>query len=180
MNRKRKRKCRFCPTLFVPDPRLGSRQQTCDNPKCRKALKAENNARWRKANPDYFRNDYPRVKQWLADHPGYLRDYRRIHPEYVEKNRKAQRRRDRLKKLALDIQASIISKRAEINQELADLPRLDIQDSIFSKPFDSSTVFATLPCFSRLDIQTSIDFSPSPQDNLPNVNCSSPGCPHGP
>ena len=60
MNRKRKRKCRFCPTLFVPDPRLGSRQQTCDDPECRKALKAENNALWRKANPDYFRNDYPR------------------------------------------------------------------------------------------------------------------------
>jgi hypothetical protein len=180
MNRKRKRKCRFCPTLFVPDPRLESRQQTCDNPTCRKALKTENNASWRKANPDYFRNDYLRVKQWLADHPGYLRHYRLIHPEYVENNRKAQRRRDRLKKLALDIQASIISKRAEINQELADLPRLAIQDSIFSQPFDSSIVFATLPCFSRLDIQDSIDFYPSPHDNLHSINFSSPGCPHGP
>ena len=180
MNRKRKRKCRFCPTLFVSDPRLGSRQQTCNNPTCRKALKAENNASWRKANPEYFRNDYARLKQWLARHPGYLRQYRRLHSEYVENNRTAQRRRDRLKKLTLDIQASIISKRAAINQELADLPRLDIQDSICAQPFDSSIVFATLPCFSRLAIQASIDFLPAPHDNLPSINRSSPGCPHGP
>lgn len=184
MKRIRRKKCRYCPTLFVPNPRLGDRQKTCDSTKCRKALKADNNARWTEANPDYFRNDYLRVKEWLDDHPGYLQHYRNSHPEYVQRNRTAQRRRDRRKKLTLDIQASIISKRTEINKELSDLahqPRLlDIQDSIFTKPFESSTVFSVLPCFACLDIQASIDFSSCPANNLHNANFSSGGCHHGP
>ena len=83
---KRKR-CRYCKRLFIPDPRVGDRQVACDDPHCKKTHKAKNYASWRRRNPDYFRNDYPRVKQWLDQHPGYLKEYRQSHPEYVRKNR---------------------------------------------------------------------------------------------
>ena len=104
MERKR---CRYCKRLFIPDPRVGERQKTCGEPHCQKAHKAENNTRWRRRNPDYFRNDYLRVKEWLDHHPGYLEAYRQSHPHYVTRNREAQRIRDRGKKLRLDIQAPI-------------------------------------------------------------------------
>ena len=123
---KRKR-CRYCKKLFFPDPRVGKRQKTCGDSTCQKASKAENNTRWRRKNPDYFRNDYPRVKQWLDQNPGYLKRFRETHPEYVIKNRESQRTRDRRKKLCLDIQAEIKKQSIEITFLFSNLPCLDIQ-----------------------------------------------------
>lgn len=150
---KRKR-CHYCKRLFIPDPRVGERQKTCGDPLCQKAHKAENNTRWRKNNPDYCRNDYPRLKEWLDQHPGYLKQYRDAHPEYAKKNREAQRLRDRRKKLRLDIQAEIKSQASEITNQLWKLPHLDIQDEISIKPAEITFLFTTLPC---LDIQARID-----------------------
>lgn len=150
---KRKR-CRYCKKLFLPDPRVGDRQVTCDDPQCKKAHKAKNNARWRRKNPDYFRKDYPRVKQWLDQHPGYLQQYRQTHSEYVKKNREAQRVRDRRKKLCLDIQAEIKSQSPEITNQLWNLSHLDIQDEIPVKPLEMTFLFSHLPC---LDIQVPLD-----------------------
>ena len=126
---KRKR-CRYCKRLFSPDPRVGERQKTCGDPVCQKAHKAENNTRWRGKNPEYSRNDYPRVKEWLDHHPGYLKEYRQTHPDYVKKNREAQRVRDRSKKLRLDIQAEISSQSLEMTFLFSTLPCLDIQAPI--------------------------------------------------
>jgi len=54
----KQKNCRYCWTSFIPNPRVGKRQKTWGKPACKKALKAENNARWRKENPDYCRQDY--------------------------------------------------------------------------------------------------------------------------
>ena len=121
------KECPYCKTQFTPHPKVGNRQKICGEAACKSALKADNNRKWRERNPDCHQNDYPRVKDWLEQKPGYLKSYRESHPEYVEKNRNAQRVRDRRKKLHLDIQAQLDVKPLEITFLLSALPCLDIQ-----------------------------------------------------
>ena len=158
----KKKRCRYCKRLFIPDSRVCDRQVTCDDPHCRKAHKAKNNALFRRRNPEYFRNDYPRVKQWLDQHPKYLKEYRQTHPEYVKKNREAQRVRDRWKKLCLDIQAEIKKQTPEITNQLWNLPYLDIQAEIPIQPLEMTFLFSNLPC---LDIQVPLDNAFCLRDN---------------
>ena len=150
---KRKR-CRYCKRLVIPDPRVGERQKTCGDPLCQKAHKAENNTRWRERNPDYFCNDYPRVKEWLDQHPGYLREYRQSHPEYVKKNREARRLRYRRKRLCVDIQAEIKRQAIEMTDKLWNSPHVDIQDGRSIQPLEMTFLFSAFPC---LDIQVPLD-----------------------
>lgn len=42
----RKRKCKHCHSLFLPDPRNVKRQQYCSKPECRKASKAQSQRNW--------------------------------------------------------------------------------------------------------------------------------------
>ena len=148
------RKCPYCHTFFIPTPRGGGKdQKVCKKPSCKKALKAESNARWRRNNPNSCLNDYPRVKQWLDQHPDYLKQYRANHPEYVQKNRDAQRQRDQRKKLHLDIQAQIRDQLPEITKQLQHLPFLDIQDDRSPKPLEMTFLLHSFP---YLDIQIQI------------------------
>ncbi len=158
------RKCPYCHTFFVPTPRGGGKdQRVCKTPSCKKALKAETNARWRRENPDHWRNDYPRIKQWLDQHPGYLKQYRADHPEYVQKNREAQKQRDQREKVHLDIQARIRDQLPEINKQLRQLPNLDIQDAKTSQPLEMRFLLRSFPC---LDIQIQIEKSISLEHNF--------------
>ena len=104
--KRRPKKC-FCGTIVIPDKKIGSRQKTCGSKDCQRELKRRNNERWRKNNPCYWRDDHARLKAWQDKHPGHLKEYRKSHPEYVSKGREAQKRRDRSKRLHLDIQAKI-------------------------------------------------------------------------
>jgi hypothetical protein len=148
------RKCPYCHTFFIPTPRGGGKdQKVCKKHSCKKALKAENNARWRRNNPTCCLNDYPRVKQWLDQHPGYLKQYRVNHPEYVQKNREAQKQRDQRGKVRLDIQARIKKQLPEITKQLRQLSDLDIQDEKTSQPLEMTFLLSSFPC---LDIQVQI------------------------
>jgi hypothetical protein len=159
------RKCPYCHTFFIPTPRGGGKdQKVCKKPSCKKALKAENNARWRRNNPTCCLNDYPRVKQWLDQHPGYLKQYRVNHPEYVQKNREAQKQRDQRGKVRLDIQARIKKQLPEITKQLRQLSDLDIQDAKTSQPLEMTFLLSSFPC---LDIQVQIAKSiPLEQNNI--------------
>ena len=75
------KKCPYCKTCFTPHVKVGARQKTCGSPECKKALKSENNKRWRQRNADCCQNDYPRVKEWLDQNPGYLKKYRQGHQD---------------------------------------------------------------------------------------------------
>ena len=48
-----KRPCRFCGKWFWPDPRVGQRQRTCSAEECQCKRRAETQATWRQANPEY-------------------------------------------------------------------------------------------------------------------------------
>jgi len=78
------KECPHCKTQFTPHPKVGKRQKICGEPACKSALKADNNRKWRERNPDYYCDDYLRAKDWFEENPGYLKDYRESHPEYVE------------------------------------------------------------------------------------------------
>jgi hypothetical protein len=73
----KRKKCRHCNQLFVPDARNRSRQRYCTKPECRKASKAGSQKRWcqKPENIDYFRGpeNVKRVQQWRKANPGYWR-----------------------------------------------------------------------------------------------------------
>ena len=77
MARGRRRKCKCCRRLFVPDPRNLRHQCYCSQPPCRAASKAASQARWlaEPKNQDYFQGPVhlARGQAWRARHPGYWR-----------------------------------------------------------------------------------------------------------
>jgi hypothetical protein len=77
MARGRRRKCKSCRRLFLPDPRNLRHQRYCSQPPCRAASKAASQARWlgKPENRDYFQGPVhlARGRAWRARHPGYWR-----------------------------------------------------------------------------------------------------------
>ena len=71
----KKKKCRNCRCLFVPDPRNRDRQEFCFEAGCRKASKAASQKKWltRPENLDYFRgpDNVKRVQEWRKKNKGY-------------------------------------------------------------------------------------------------------------
>jgi len=164
----KKRKCCICPTMFVPHLKVGDRQKTCGHQDCLRALKQKNNAEWRLKNPDYGKNDYPRLKEWLDQNPGYLERYRHEHPDYVRKNRDAQMQRDRGRKIHLDIQAKLKRQPSDIMKQVDNIPqslRLDIQDECILKPLEVTLLLSNLTRSACLDIQDKIAFPFYLRDN---------------
>jgi len=78
--RGRKRKCRHCEKMYLPDPRTRDRQKHCSVPECQQASKSWRQQRWlnQPENRDYFRGPHHVLKtqEWRKAHPGY---WRRVH-----------------------------------------------------------------------------------------------------
>lgn len=75
MGKIKKKKCRNCKYLFVPDPRNQNRQEYCDKTECRKASKAASQKKWltKPENKDYFTgpDNVKRVQEWRKKNPDY-------------------------------------------------------------------------------------------------------------
>lgn len=73
----KRKKCKHCKTLFIPDPRNAKRQRYCRKPECKKASKTDSQRRWlqKPENQNYFQGpeNVERVQQWRKTHPGYWR-----------------------------------------------------------------------------------------------------------
>lgn len=80
--------CPYCGRLFYPDRRIGERQKSCPREACRKKRKEESQRRWVEANPDCFRGRYENTKEWLQDHPGYLKAWRAKRRDIQDKIRR--------------------------------------------------------------------------------------------
>lgn len=156
------KQCPYCQKFLTINPRVRKQRKTCGSPSCQKVLNRENSARWRQEHPNNCHPDYPRVKLWLQKHSGYLQRYRQTHPAYVEKNRQAQRLRDRRKKLHLDIQNKIKKQPPEIINQLWDSSHLDIQNVIGLQPLEMTFLFSTFSC---LDMQNSLGKNLCMKDN---------------
>ena len=124
-----KKRCMYCGKRFVPDPRVGVRQKACFDPQCQQQRHDESHGQWRQENPDYFQGSehYTQQKQWLAKpkNRGYLKRYRKSHPDYVAADNKA--RKKRRKRQMSDMKDEIL--RREINQIRA-LHGADMKDTI--------------------------------------------------
>lgn len=125
---KRQKRCDCCRRCFTPYPRAWKTQTVCRRQRCRRWRAERARDRYREAHPDCFKERYPKTKLWLAEHPGYLRDYRVKHPEYVTKdNRQHRERRLRAKRLRADMQDGL--RRREITR-IRCLRGADIQDTL--------------------------------------------------
>ena len=114
----KRKKCRHCHQLFIPDPRNKDRQNYCRQPACRKASKADSQHRWLQKieNHDYFRGPehVRRVQRWRAEHPGYWRC-------------KSQNGR-------LALQDPLIGQAVEINIDKIDFAQSALQDLLTVQP----------------------------------------------
>lgn len=78
------------------NPRLKGNQQYCGDPRCQRARKRA----WQKekmaTDPQYREKHFAAQKRWCKQRPlhRYQQQYRQRHPEYVEKNREKQHRRN--------------------------------------------------------------------------------------
>lgn len=104
----RRRSCPWCCKDFEPHPRLGKRQKSCGGAACKRKQKISSHVRWKAGHPDLYRANQ---KDWRAYHPDYWRNYRELHPAYVERNRDQSRAR---KKLSLGVAG--LQKRIDILQ----------------------------------------------------------------
>jgi len=81
MERIKRKKCRNCKKLFVPDPRNRKKQKYCSKPECRGASKKASQEKWlsKPQNKNYFRGptNVARVMQWREQNP----EYRKRKPE---------------------------------------------------------------------------------------------------
>lgn len=85
--------CIHCGNSFKPNPRVKG-QRYCREKACQRARRARWQRKKMAADPDYRDNQSRCRKGWMANHPGYYREYRDSHPEYVKRNRLLQAGRD--------------------------------------------------------------------------------------
>ncbi len=105
--KRRSKRCRFCRGLFCPDPRLKGKQYACSAPECQLERKRAKQRRWASRNPGYFKRRYHNTKEWLRSHPGYAARHRRDHPDQVERDNVARKKRhERARNARADIQVA--------------------------------------------------------------------------
>jgi hypothetical protein len=157
---KRSRRCRFCSQLFLPDPRLKGRQSACSAPECQRRRKEAGQERWLARNPGYFEGRYPKVKAWLSSHTGYLARYRHRHPEKVESDNQARKRRClRARAARADIQVARslqVPVQKALAPVLAGARNADIQVPLLSQVIVVSLFSAVYLTRARADIQDPI------------------------
>ena len=125
--------CKHCGQMFSPHC-FGSNQKYCNDPECRRARKRL----WQKtkmANDiDYRTNQESARKAWQERNPDYMREYRKRSPEYVEKNRMQQRKRNKLRKSS-----------EENFSSPGNSPLIVKMDELKSHPIISAGIFRLVP-----------------------------------
>lgn len=88
MPRRRKRKCRHCKQLFLPDPRNRYHQKYCREVACQLASQRASLKRWRRSplsrSPARRATDMERVHKWRRARPGYWKKL--AHPDGALRN----------------------------------------------------------------------------------------------
>jgi hypothetical protein len=114
----KRKKCKNCHELFVPDYRNANRQRYCSTPACQKASKAASQRKWlqKPENRDHFRGsiNVKRVQQWRDAHPGYWRR--------------------KVKTSADALQDACIAEPIENNENKSDFAVDALQDSFIAQP----------------------------------------------
>lgn len=107
------RQCRYCSRPFPPS-RFHPGQFICPSPDCQRRRRTDYHREKRQTDPEYSLVCQDSTRKWRAGNPDYQSRYRGDHPDYVDRNRRAQKRRDRKRRmrdlvknnLALDLKSS--------------------------------------------------------------------------
>lgn len=91
-------KCANCGRMISANPRV-KKQKYCNRKACQRVRKNK----WKQSkiefDPDYKNDQRDYHKQWIEKHPGYYRNYRKQHPDYCDRNRELQKKRDKKRRL---------------------------------------------------------------------------------
>lgn len=87
------RRCAACGAAFRPRPQV-PQQCYCPAPACQRKRRRRWQQAKRENDPDYHDNQLRAQRAWLRRNPRYWSEYRRTHPEYVERNREQQQERN--------------------------------------------------------------------------------------
>ena len=88
------RRCASCGECFRPRAQV-PRQGYCGSAACQRERRRRWQSAKRRDDMDYRDNQTRAQRTWAAGRAEYWREYRRSHPEYVERNRVAARERQR-------------------------------------------------------------------------------------
>ena len=89
--------CLHCGKTMPRNPRLKKNKQSyCNAPKCKQAKKSARKKERYHTDPSYRQKHLDRQKLWRLNRPAheYQKQYRESRPEYVERNRKLQAKRN--------------------------------------------------------------------------------------
>jgi len=90
--------CRHCGKTLPRNPRLkkNNKQSYCNAPECKQAKKSARKKERYHTDPVYRQRHLDRQKIWRSNRPAheYQQQYRESHPEYVERNRELQSKRN--------------------------------------------------------------------------------------
>jgi hypothetical protein len=93
------RRCAACDRAFRPRAQI-PHQRYCAQAACQR----ERRRRWQQSklhgDADYRANQRQAQRVWVGGHGEYWREYRASHPDYTDRNRLEQRRRDRGRRAA--------------------------------------------------------------------------------
>ncbi len=94
-----RRRCASCGQVFRPRAQV-PQQHYCSLASCQR----ERRRRWQQSkledDADYRANRLQAQRAWAGRHGDYWREYRAKHPDYTDRNRLEQRRRDRARRSA--------------------------------------------------------------------------------
>jgi hypothetical protein len=90
--------CRHCGKTLPRNPRLkkNKKQSYCNAPECKQAKKSARKKERYHTDPSYRQRHLEQQKLWRASRPAheYQKQYRESHPEYVDRNRELQSKRN--------------------------------------------------------------------------------------
>ena len=92
------KRCLYCKTLFVPNPRTAKAQKACSRTACRRERQRQAYQAWAVCNRDYDSARRGNIRRWAKGFPDYWKRYRQTHPAYRERNRRRTRERLRAKR----------------------------------------------------------------------------------
>jgi len=87
------KRCAACGKVFKPWPQV-QYQQFCSDTECQRERRRRKQIASRKSNPLSKVSDAQYFRDWADKNPNYWKQYRAEHPEYVERNRNRQRKRN--------------------------------------------------------------------------------------
>lgn len=79
-------RCSYCQQMFTPS-RYRPDQVVCSGPACQRQRRAAYHRKKLQEDPLYPAQCQDSQKQWRAEHPNYMRTYRRLHARPVSKTR---------------------------------------------------------------------------------------------